>query len=163
MAIETVRVTEPPAGPGTRDVAVNTVAGTDYPVVQLAIGDEDSVEGLAGAAIGMPMRFQRPATSGLTEAIIDTATSGDNTIVAGVSAQTIRVFRLFLVCDADVTVTVKDGASTALTGAIAMKAGGAIVLDFDGEPWFTTSAAEDFVIALSAAVGIRGRCYYTQG
>lgn len=106
--------------------------------------------------------FQRPTVSDLTEVKIDVAASGDNTIIAGIGGQTVRVFKLFFVCDAAVNVVLKDGAATALTGTMVMSAGGAIVLDFDGEPWCTTGIGNAFVINLSAAVGVRGRAYYRQ-
>jgi hypothetical protein len=114
------------------------------------------------ATAGSTVAFQRPTVSDLSEVIINAAASGNNTIVAGIAAQTVRLFKLFLVCDAAVNLIMRDGAATNLTGTMVMLAGGAIVLDFDGEPWFTTSASNAFVINLSAAVGIRGRAYYTQ-
>lgn len=106
--------------------------------------------------------FQRPTASDLTEAIVDAASSGDNTIVAGTGGQTIRVFKLFFVTDAAVNATIEDGAGGNLTGTMVLRAGAAVVLDFDGEPWFTTASGGAFVINLSSAVGIRGRVYYTK-
>jgi len=108
------------------------------------------------------VEFGLPTADSLTEAIIDHSTLGDNTIVAGTALQTIRVFRIFFVCDAPVNVIIKDGASTALTGTMILQSGATVVLDLCGQPWFTTSAGNAFVINLSSAVGIRGRCYYTK-
>lgn len=101
----------------------------------------------------------------LLEAIVDSASSGDNVIVTGVAGRVIEVYRLFFVCDVAMLVTVKDGVATALTGAMSMQASGAIVLDaYDAGipvPWFTTSPGNAFIINTTGGVGIRGRCYYT--
>ncbi len=122
-----------------------------------------AAQGNAGSsASGWFTRFARPSTSGLTEAAINAAASGDNTIVAAVTAQTIRVMKIFLVVAQACTLTFKSGAGTALTGAITLAAGGSFVLDLDGEPWFTTGSGSAFVINLSAAVQMSGRVYYTQ-
>lgn len=99
------------------------------------------------------------------EAIINHAAAGDNTIIAAVPGKAIRVYRLFLVCDADMLLTFKDGAAIALSGAMEMKESGAIVFDItDGgtpQPWFTTTVGNAFVINTTGGTGIRGRCYYT--
>jgi hypothetical protein len=126
----------------------------------------DSVTAAQGAAgnatAGWFMRFGRPASSGLAEIAINHAASGDNTIVAGVTGQTVRMMKLFLVATAAVTLKVKSGTGTDLTGPISLAAGGSIVLDLDGEPWFTTATGAALTINLSAAVQISGRLYYTQ-
>lgn len=109
-----------------------------------------------------PVGFSSLTTARLTSASIDVASSGDNTLITGVTGQTIRVWRLFVVVDAAVNLIFKDGASTNLTGTMVMTASGAITLDFDSEPWFVTSAGNAFILNLSGAVGARGRVYYTQ-
>lgn len=102
-------------------------------------------------------------TARTTRAKIDAAASGDNTLIAGLGGQTIRVFKMFFVCDSAVDLYFRDGtAGTALTGTMKMGPGGAFTLDLDDDPWFVTSASNAFVVNLSAAVGIRGRIYYTQ-
>ena len=95
----------------------------------------------------------------MTEAKLDFASSGDNTIVSATSGQTTRVYRIFFTVADDVDVVIKDG-TTALTGAITMFAGGSFVLDFQKEPWFTTSANSAFVINLSGAIQASGRIYF---
>jgi hypothetical protein len=99
----------------------------------------------------------------LSSAAVDCAALGDNTLIAGVALQMVNVYRIVLVFGANVEATLYDGAAgTALTGPIPMAAGGSFTLDFDGEPWFTCSAATEFVLNLSAAVQVSGRVYYTQ-
>lgn len=123
--------------------------------------DVITVQGIAsGVAQVVSLAF--PAASATSRAAISTATSGDNTIVAGVAAKTVRIHKLIITSVASpVTILFKDGASTTLLTWVAPTNGG-IVLDFDGEPWFITTAANAFVINLSAAVQIYGRCYFTQ-
>jgi hypothetical protein len=114
----------------------------------------------ASAANPLPVSFGRSAAV-LTEVKIDTASSGDLALVAAVAGQTTKLYRIILVAAGATTITFKDGA-TALTGAMTLNAGGAIVLDFDGTPWFTGSANAAFNVNSSAAVQISGRAYYVQ-
>ena len=110
-------------------------------------------------AMAITTRAALPAASNLSEAIIGFSTSGDQPVVSATSSQTTRVHRLFLVAAGATTITFKS-ASTGLTGAITLTAGGSIVLDVSSEPWFTTGANEAFIINSSAAVQISGRLYY---
>lgn len=97
-----------------------------------------------------------------TPAAITFSNTGDNTVIAGVSGQTIRVWRLFFVVNAATNVTIKDGASTSLTGAMAMAANGGFTLDLQGDPWFVTSSGNNFVVNQSGTAQISGTIYYTQ-
>lgn len=96
----------------------------------------------------------------LTRVKIDTASSGDITLVSATSSQTTKLYRMLLVAAGATTITVKDGAGTTLTGAMTLSAGGAIVLDYSGEPWFTTSSNTALIIANANAVQISGAAYY---
>lgn len=96
-----------------------------------------------------------------TPTVININTTGDNTIVAGVSGQTIRIWRIFFVVDAATTITFKNG-STSLTGAISLGQNGAFVLDLQGDPWFVTTGTNNFVISQSGTAQISGVCYSTQ-
>lgn len=111
---------------------------------------------------GANTRFSPALVSQLTEASIDFVSTGDNTLVAGVGGQSVKVYKLFFVASAATTVIFKSGA-TALTGAITLAAGGSVVLDFDAEPWFTTGTAAAFVLNQSGTAQISGRVYYIQG
>lgn len=102
-----------------------------------------------------------PTTGQLTSAKIDIATSGDNTIIAGVLGQTIKVYQIMFICASPVNVTPKNGA-TALTGVLEFLTNGGMVLDFNGEPWFLTSSGNDFILNLSGNVQVSGRIYYIQ-
>lgn len=107
-------------------------------------------------------RFALPTTARTTQASLNIAASGDNTVVAAVVGQTIRVWKILLVANAAVNIRFKDGAATDLTATINLTANQGIVLDLDAEPWFLTSAGNAFIINLSAAVQVSGRVYSTQ-
>lgn len=116
-------------------------------------------QGQAAGAIPVwqALALQNP----LSGALISFATSGDNNIVAGVTAKVIKAYRLYIVVGGATNITIKDG-STALTGAMPFASNGSLVLDFSGIPWYTTSAGNALVINSSAAVQVSGRVEYTQ-
>jgi hypothetical protein len=103
-----------------------------------------------------------PTTSPLSATPINAAVGGDNIVVAGVAAQTVRVFKLFLVAAAPVLLKFKNGAGTDLTPYMTFTAGGSMVLDFDSAPWFVTAAGNGFIINLSAPVQVSGQISYQQ-
>ena len=100
-----------------------------------------------------------PSTKVLTNAVVDIASSGDNTLVAAVSGQTTRIHVLVLVPDADVDVVLKTG-STALTGTLRLKANQPLALGFQAEPHFVTGTNEAFIVNLSGAVSVDGWVQY---
>ena len=97
----------------------------------------------------------------LTEASINAASSGNNILVTGISGKVTKVWKLFCVFNAAVNIKWIDG-TTDLTGVKNMLANGSITLDLDGDPWFTCSDGNDFILNLSGAVQSSGRIYYTQ-
>ncbi|MDO8683964.1 MAG: hypothetical protein Q7N50_10840 [Armatimonadota bacterium] len=100
-----------------------------------------------------------PGAAALSVSAINFASSGSNTVItAGAGGVTIKVYRLYLVVAAATNLTFVDGVVT--DGAIPLAANEAIVLTFDGEPWFTGAAATAFIISSSAAVQVSGRIYY---
>ncbi len=103
----------------------------------------------------------RPTTAGLSRAIVSFSSSGDHTLVAGVSGQTIRMFRLLITLAGTANVILKSG-STPLTGSMALAANGGLILDFNGEPWFVTGATEALVMNTSESVVTGGAVWYTQ-
>lgn len=92
-------------------------------------------------------------------AAISTASSGDNTLVAGVANKTIRVHKIMLTLAAG-TITFKDGASTSLSGAMTLT--GLVLEPTDDNPLFVTSAGNGFVANLSGANQLSGTVWYTQ-
>lgn len=92
---------------------------------------------------------------------LSSAAGGDIAAVTGTPGLIIRVYKLFLVCTGASNITFKDGA-TALSGAMALAANGAITLDLDGQPWFSCSVGNTFNINSSASTQVSGTVYYTQ-
>lgn len=101
-----------------------------------------------------------PATSSRTP--ISVAAAGDNTIIAGVLGQTIRIFHYNFVVNNNVTVLLKDGA-TNLSGTYTLTAGAGLAFDAPGGiyPLILTSG-NGFVINLGGAVQVSGFVQYTQ-
>jgi hypothetical protein len=86
---------------------------------------------------------------------IDTASSGAQTLIAGVNGQIIRVFKLYVVAAGSVTLEFLDG-SNELAGAASLIVGEPLVLPLDGFPWFTTSPGNAFVGTLGGSVQVGG-------
>ena len=98
-----------------------------------------------------------------TRAVINIATSGDNTIIAAPAAGfIIKIVKMFFAVASSVNVTFKSGAN-ALTGAMtfATGLGSTNVFSFDGDfnP-LSMNAAEAFIINLSGNVQVSGFVLY---
>lgn len=156
------------------DIAVSPVAGgTPVATDELAGGRHaqlikllyggDGLGTMVEDAAPLPVlsRFAIPTAPRLSSAPINVSASGDTQLLAGTALQTIRLWKLFLVVAAPVSLKFRSAAND-LHPALPFVAGGAWILDFDGEPWFTTTVAEAFAINLSAAVQVSGRWYYTK-
>lgn len=96
-------------------------------------------------------------------AIIDAATSGDNTLVAAQGAgNKIRVYAAFLVAAGTVNVRFESGAAgTALTGQMNLVANTGFVLPFNPLGWFETAANTLLNLELSAAISVDGCLVYS--
>jgi hypothetical protein len=106
-----------------------------------------------------------PTTAGWSQAAISFSSSGDNTIVAGVGGQTIRIMRIFFVNSdpsASTNITIKDSTPTSFSGAFALSASSSFNGTPSGEPLFITGSGKGFQINNSAAVQISGTVWYTQ-
>ncbi|MES2783406.1 MAG: hypothetical protein V4657_11460 [Pseudomonadota bacterium] len=95
----------------------------------------------------------------LTGLRINTAATGDITLVSATASQTTKVYRFRLTAAAATNVSIKDGAGTVLE-IIQFPAAGAIVLDLSTRPYWTTTVNTAFIINQSAAVAIEGRMDY---
>lgn len=94
-------------------------------------------------------------------AVIDHATSGDNTIVAAVTSKKIRVHQVFFTTAAAVTIRFESGAGgTALTGQMLTPVG--MVLPFSRTGWFETAAGVLLNMELSGATSVDGALQYTE-
>ena len=103
------------------------------------------------------------STSDIKRAVIDHATSGDNTLVSAVIGKRIRVVSLFLVAAGTVNVRFESGASgTALTGQMNLIANTGFVLPFNPVGWFETAANTLLNLELSAAISVDGCLTYVE-
>ncbi len=101
-------------------------------------------------------------TQTLLRAVIDNATSGNNTIVAAVTGYKIRVHNLVLVASGTTTVRFQSGAGgTSLTGDMALVANVGFAPGFDPTGHFETAASALLNISLSAAVSVDGWLTYS--
>ena len=96
-------------------------------------------------------------------AIIDAATSGDNTLIAAVASNKIRVLSLFLVSAGTVNVRFESGASgTALSGQMNLVANTGFVLPFNPYGWLETASNTLLNLELSGAVSVDGAISYVE-
>jgi len=104
------------------------------------------------------------ATSVPKYAIIDAASSGDNTIQAAAGAGIkIRVLSLFVVASAAVTVRFESAAGgTALTGQMQLAANGGFVLPYNPNGWFETADNALLNLELSGAISVDGGLQYVE-
>lgn len=96
-------------------------------------------------------------------AVIDAATSGDNTLVAAVAGKRIRVLSLYLVAAGAVTARFESAAGgTALTGQSSLAANGVLSLPYNPTGWFQTVAGELLNLELGGAVSVDGALSYIE-
>ena len=96
-------------------------------------------------------------------AIIDAASSGDNTILAAVTSKKIRVLSCFLVAAGAVNVRFESGASgTALTGQMNLTTNSGFVLPFNPVGWFETASNTLLNLELSGATSVDGSLTYVE-
>lgn len=98
-------------------------------------------------------------SSSLMLTVAVSATGGTITAIPSVTSQIIRVYKLFLTVTTAGTLQFEDG-STALSGAIALGANGAVTLDLDGTPWFACSKGNAFTIVAGSGITVAGQLYY---
>lgn len=93
---------------------------------------------------------------------IDTATSGDTTIVAAVAGRKIRVHSYVLVGGGTVTARFESGAGGgALSGQMSLYFGAVIAAPHNPAGWFDTVAGELLNLELSGAESVDGHLTYS--
>lgn len=94
-------------------------------------------------------------------AVIDDATSGNNTIVAAVAGRKIRVLSFFLVSAGTVLARFEsDADGTALTGQMTLAVNDVVEAGYNPLGHFETVAGELLNLELSAAVSVDGALTY---
>jgi hypothetical protein len=98
----------------------------------------------------------------MPSAVINHATSGDNTIVPALSGKRIRVTGLFLVVRGAVNARFESGAGgTALTGVMTfVAAGDGLALQYNPDGWFECDMGALLNLELSGAVNVDGAVTY---
>ncbi len=158
------------AGSGGSTFASDDISSVQYPRVKPSWGADGSATDTSVAA---PMPVQatlesNQMTAGGTVvtpkfAIIDAATSGDNTLLAAVTAKKIRVLALFLVAAGTVNVRFESGAGgTALTGQMNLVANTGFSLSYNPAGWFETAGNTLLNLELSAAISVDGALTYIE-
>jgi hypothetical protein len=99
--------------------------------------------------------------SDLLQLQINFVANGDNTIIAGVSGQIIRVWKLWFISSIASNIQFKNG-TVGISGPAAFAASEGMVLDFDTKPWATCSSGSDFVMNQDGGAQVSGTVYYTQ-
>lgn len=96
-------------------------------------------------------------------AVIDEATSGNNTLVAAVASRKIRVLAYVMVASGDVTARFEDGAGgTALTGQMDLTTNSGVSAAFNPAGWFETGTNTLLNLELDAAVSVDGHLTYIE-
>ena len=92
---------------------------------------------------------------------IDTASSGDTSLVAATTGKKVKVVGFFLIASGAVSVKLRSG-TTDLTGAMAVGANGGLVVQGGpaGEHVIETAAGSALNINLSAATQVSGAVRY---
>jgi hypothetical protein len=105
----------------------------------------------------------RAATSRMKRAIIDCATSGDNTIVAAVTGKIIRVYQVVLIAAGTVTTRWESGAGgTALTGQMSLVVNSGYAPPFNPFGHFETAESALLNLELSDAISVDGWLLYAE-
>jgi hypothetical protein len=116
-------------------------------------------------AAGLQTNRVMSGTTALTPkfAVIDHATSGDNTIVAAVGGKKIRVLSLVLVAAGTVNVRFESGTGgTALTGQMNLIANTGFALGFSPVGHFETATGALLNLELSAGISVDGCLVYVE-
>lgn len=158
------------AGSGGSTFASDEISTVHHPRVKVEWG-ADGAANDTSATNPLPVQTvaesseMRAGGSAVTPkfAVIDAATSGDNTLVAAVASKKIRVLALFAVATGAVNVRFESGAGgTALTGQMNLVANTGFVLPFNPAGWFETAVNTLLNMELSAAVSVDGSLVYIE-
>lgn len=158
------------AGSGGSTFAADDVSSVLYPRVKISWGSDGTATDASVSAPLPSSSFNESnqvtvAGSPVTVkfAVIDAATSGDNTLLAAVTSKKIRVLSAFLVAAGTVNVRFESGTGgTALTGQMNLVANTGFVLPYNPNGWFETASNTLLNLELSAAVSVDGCLTYIE-
>lgn len=99
----------------------------------------------------------------LTKVTVNITTATTTAVVAGTASQFVRVYKVVLNVAAAQTLNVITSGGASLVGApMSFGANGGLVLDFDGEPWWTTLVAEGLSFVTTTTGAVTGTIYYVK-
>lgn len=93
-------------------------------------------------------------------AVVNLSASGD--LLALVSGKRIRVVSMLVMAAADVTLTLRSGGSTAISGVLPLLAKSGFVLPFNPVGWFQTASGEKLDAVLGGSVDVDGFFTYIE-
>jgi hypothetical protein len=102
-----------------------------------------------------------PTTGATTRTNTTTSSSGWTSLVAGSGSTTIRLWRMIVSVNEATNVSLGDG-TTIFEGPYYLQAGGSIVLDISGEPWYVGASGAALEINSSNAVSLTATTWTTQ-
>lgn len=148
-------------------ITANTLVGLLKNIKASLLGTLTTVLAAGTAIIGIVSSTQRTDKMmiGAVEttplfAVINSAASGDNTLVALTAGKKIRVLRYSLIVAGAVNATFKSSAGSALSGARALAANGGVGGTFCPVGHFESLVGEGLLLNLSAAVQASGDLTY---
>jgi hypothetical protein len=158
------------SGSGGSTFASDDISSVHYPRVKVSWGADGSA---TDASVAAPLPVQASIESNQMlaggtvvtpkYAVIDAATSGDNTLVAAVTSKKVRVLALYLVSAGIVNVRFESGAGgTALSGQMNLVANTGFVLPYNPAGWFETGSNTLLNLELSAAISVDGTLVYIE-
>ena len=159
------------AGSGGSTFASDDITSVQYPRIKLIHGADGTNDGDVSRANPIPAasfdESNQVTVAGVPVtvkyAVIDAATSGNNTLVAAVTSKKIRVLSLFLVAAGTVTARFESGADgTAKTGQMNLVANTGFVLPYNPSGWFETASNTLLNLELSAAISVDGSLSYVE-
>ena len=110
----------------------------------------------------MSSSFNEPVRD-IKHAVIDTASSGNTTLVAAVTNKRILVVSLFYIAAGTVNVRFESAAGgSALTGQMNHVANTGAALNYNQYGWFVTDRDDLLNLELSAAVSVDGSLSYRE-
>lgn len=145
------------AAPGSVVVRIKRAGGTA--TFKMAAVPDSLENLLAAAGLGAGSESNAPAKF----AVIDNATSGDNTIVAAVTGKKIRVLAYLMVAAGAVNTRFESGAGgTALTGQMNWATNTGAMGNYSPVGHFETAAGALLNLELSGAVSVDGYMVYQE-
>lgn len=103
-----------------------------------------------------------PALANVALNALNFAGAGDKQLVAGVAAQTVKLYRGIFSVDAPTTLTWTDGPGGTVLFAAFLTAGGSATFEVSGVPWFNAGAGHDLTLHSTAACNVYGGFGYVQ-